>query len=157
MASLSNVSLAVSAGSTATTAKVTVTGKMTFDAAEVGKSYRLEIDIVGEDDSADNRPSTDGVADDELYTFTWGSLLVRRPYRDFVVTAAGTQTFTEARNISSDTLDEDSGLAPGPSSPDNGNTTLPGMPRKDELYARVTLSGTPVSARSPMVVVGVGV
>jgi hypothetical protein len=157
MASLSNISLAVGAGSTATSTNVTVSGTMTFDAAEVGKSYRLAIGIFGEDKSGDNLPSTDPVGDEELYTFRWGTLFFSRAYRDFTVNAAGAQTFTEARNISSKTLDEDSGSTPGPDSPDNGNTTLPGLPRKDELYARVTLSGTPVSARSQTVEIGIGV
>lgn len=157
MASLSNVSLSIATGSTASTTTATVSGTMNFDATEVGKSYRLAIAIWGEDKSDDNLPSTDSVGDEELYTFTWGSLFLRRSYRQFTVNAAGPQTFTEARNISSGTLDEDSGLSSGPNSPDNGNTPPPGLPRRDEVYAKVTLSGTPVTARSATVVTGAGV
>jgi hypothetical protein len=130
---------------------------MSFDATEVGKSYRLAIEIWGEDKSDDNLPSTDAVGDEELYTYMWGSWFLRRAYRQFTVSAAGSQTFTEARTISNGTLDEDSGSSTGPSSPDNENTTLPGLPRRDELYAKVTLSGTPVTARSATVVTGAGV
>ena len=153
MASLSNISLSLSSGSTANTRNVTVSGTQKFDANDVGKSYRLEIKIFGEDKSGDNLPSGDSVGDDDLYTFLWGSnIFNKKPYKQFTVTVAGTQTFTETRTISIDNLDEDSGTVKGPS-PDINTPGLP-LPRKDEVYAKVSLSGSPVDARSATVIAG---
>lgn len=72
-----NIVMSLSAGSTASTANVTVTGTMTFEASEVGKSFRMEIGIFGEDKSGDKLPAGDPVGDDLLYSFQWGFLLPR--------------------------------------------------------------------------------
>jgi hypothetical protein len=156
MATISNISLLISNASVANTRNVTVSGTMNFDAGEVGKSYRLEIRIFGEDKPGDNLPSADLPGDDELYTYSWGSFFNKRPYRQFTVPAAGPQAFTETRAISSDTLDEDKGeVAIGPQ-PGLGSPP-PTFPRRDEVYATVLLSGAPVSARSATVIAGIGV
>lgn len=143
MASLSNISLSTGAGNNADTSTVTVTGTMNFDASEVGKSYRLEIKIFGEDKAGDNLPAGDAVGDDELYTFRWNVLF---PYRTIQVTAAGAKTFSETRTISSATLDEDSGKV---KIGDADINTPVFSPRGDEFYARAVLSGAPVTAKSP--------
>ena len=142
MASLTNVSLSITSGATSSASNVNVTGTLGFDASEVGKTYRLEIKLFGEDKADDNRPSSDAVGDDELYTFRWG---IFNPYKTIVVTAAGTQTFSETRSISAEKLDEDSGTVKVGQA--DINTPI-FMPRADELYARAVLSGAPVSARS---------
>lgn len=148
MATVNNVTLTLASGSTSSTKNITVSGNFSFDAAEVGKSFRQEIKILGEDKSGDNLPSGDAVGDDELYTFTWGSLFIKLPYKQFVVNAAGTLPFSETRSINAEALDEDSGkVIVGYA---DINTPIY-MPRADEVYARVTLSGAPVSARSPTV------
>ncbi|MFN0168372.1 MAG: hypothetical protein ACKV22_18250 [Bryobacteraceae bacterium] len=154
MASVSAVSLSISNGSTANNQNVTVSGTMQFDAGEVGKSYRLEIKIFGEDKPGDNLPSTDPVGDDELYAFLWGAnIFNKKPYKQFTVAAAGPQTFKETRPIRNDKLDEDSGsVVPG-----NAPPGTPGLPRQDELYAQVSLSGAPASARSATLNFGIGV
>ncbi len=156
MASVSNVTMSV-AGASAITSNVTVNGTLTFDASDVGKTYHLAITLVGEDPVGDKLPSGDPVGDDDVYAFTWGPLpMFKKPYRAITVTAPGTQTFSETRALNSSKLDEDAGLVPVNYRPDI-NTPLPGIPRRDEMYARAMLSGAPVSARSATVVTGIGV
>jgi hypothetical protein len=154
MASLSNIALSLSNGSVANTRNVTITGTIQFDGSEVGKSYRLEIKIFGQDKVGDQLPSTDSLGDDELYTFSWGSLFIKKPYKQFTVAVAGSQSFTETRAISDDTLDEDSGLQ---KIGEADIHTPIYSPRQDEVYARVSLSGAPISARSATVIAGLGV
>lgn len=154
MASVSNIVMSLSAGPTASTANVTVTGTMTFDSSEVGKSFRLEIGIFGEDKAGDKLPAGDPVGDDLLYTFLWGMLLNKKAYKQFTVAAAGPQIFTETRAISNEKLDEDPGNV---KIADADINTPVYFPRQDEVYARVTLSGAPVSARSSTVIAGIGV
>lgn len=154
MASVSNISMSLANGSSTSTRNVTVTGTITFDASEVGKSYRLEIQLFGEDKVGDTLPAGDPVGDDSLYTFTWGTLLNKKPYKQFTVAAAGPQTFTETRAVSNDKLDEDPGQVKIGEA--DINTPLY-MPRQDEVYAKVILSGTPISARSSTVIAGIGV
>lgn len=154
MATVNNVTLTISNGSSSSTKNVTVSGNFVFDAGEIGKSFRQEIKIFGEDKSGDNLASTDAVGDDELYTFTWGSLFIKLPYKQFVVNAAGSMAFTETRAINAEKLDEDGGkVIVGYA---DINTPIY-MPRADEVYARVTLSGAPVTARSATVIAGIGV
>jgi|SRR6266540_1745046 hypothetical protein len=154
MATVSNISLSIAKGSSANTSNVTVSGTMNFDASEVGKSYRLEVKIFGEDKAGDNLPSTDLIGDDQLYTFLWGGLFLKLPFKQFVVSTAGDQSFTETRVLTSDKLDEDSGQAIIGWA-DIHTPIL--SPRKDEIYARVMLSGAPVSARSATISLGIGV
>jgi hypothetical protein len=154
MASVSNIVMLLSNGSTAETRNVTVTGTMTFDASEVGKSFRLEIQLFGEDKLGDTLPAGDSVGDDLIYTFSWGMLLNKKAYRQFTVAAAGPQTFTETRPVSSEKFDED----PGKVQIGEADINTPVfMPRQDEVYAKVTLSGAPVSGRSATVIAGIGV
>lgn len=147
MATISNVSLAITNGAAADTRNVTVSGTLNFDASEVGKSYRLAIKIMGEDKPSDNVPDTDPQGDDDLYTFTWGPWLGKKPYKQFTVTASGAMPFNEVRTLNSTQLDEDSGKV---KIGEVGGTPL-FLPRGDEVYALVSLSGTPVSIRSAVI------
>jgi hypothetical protein len=154
MASLSNISLTLTAGSSSSSRNATVGGTMTFDAGEVGKSYRLAITLMGEDKAGDKLPSGDAVGDDTISEFTWGSLLPKKAYKDFTVSTAGAQTFSETRAVTNTKLDED----PGQVKIGDADINTPVFfPRQDEVYASVTLSGTPSTARSPTVIAGVGV
>ena len=148
MVSVSNIFLSISNGDTVDKKNLTVTGTNTFDTSEIGKSYRLEIKIFGEDNPDDVLPADDSIGDDQLYTFKWG-FLWHKSYKLITVTAAGPQNFSEMRQVSADIVNEDSGSVDGPS-PDI-NSPPEHFPRKDELYARVSLSGIPVSNRSPTV------
>jgi hypothetical protein len=156
MASISNVTMSIANGTSSIARNVTVNGTMTFDANDVGKTYRLGIALVGEDLVGDKLPSGDPVGDDDVYDFKWGFLLNQKPYKTITVAAAGTQTFTETRSVSNVKLDEDPGKVELNAEPDI-NTPLPGFPRKDEVYARATLGLAPVIARSPTVIAGIGI
>jgi len=122
---------------------VTVAGTMNFDASDVGRTYRLEIKLYGEDLSGDNLPSGDTTADDLISTFMWvsGGILLRS-YKAVTVLAAGAVNYSEKRAI-------DTGWA-------DINTPIY-MPRSDEVYAQVTLGTAPVSKRSATVQAGIGV
>lgn len=134
---------------------VTVAGSMTFDAGDVGRTYRLEIELYGEDLAGDKLPSGDSAGDDLISTFVWLSGgVILRPYKAVTVVAAGTVNYSEKRAIDTAKLDEDAG------------TEIVGwadihtpivMPRADEVYAKVTLGIAPVSKRSATVQAGIGV
>lgn len=131
MASISSVILTLSP-------KVKVTVKLSFDASEAGKKFQLGIKLFGEDKPSDNLPAADAIGDDLIHEFKWGS----KPF--LVITAqAGTMTFSEERQLSSDSLDEDKG---------NAQTFPVPLMRADELYAEATLSSAPITARSATVV-----
>jgi hypothetical protein len=146
MATLSNITLSTASGPTSTSKNVTVKGAMTFDSADVGKIFRLEILIFGEDPAGDKLPAEDPVGDDLLYTFSWGSLFIKKPYKEIKVSAPGIVPITETRTIGDETLDEDKGKV---QIGDADINTPVLVVRKDEVHARVSLSGAPVSARSP--------
>ncbi|MDR7333952.1 hypothetical protein [Roseateles asaccharophilus] len=125
---------------------VTVAGTMTFDASDVGKTYRLEIELYGEDLAGDQLPASDGGSDDLISTYMWpvGGLLIR-PYKAVTVLAAGNVSYSEKRAIDTGKLDEDSGTVVVGWA--DINTPII-MPRADEVYARVTLGASPTTKRS---------
>ena len=133
---------------------VTVAGTLTFDASDVGKSYRLEIKLYGEDKTGDALPSGDAVGDDLIYTYKFTGPLLQLPFKTITVAAAGSINFSEKRSINTGTLDEDPGTVVVGWA--DINTPIL-MPRKDEVYAMVTLSGSPVTKKSATVVSGIGV
>lgn len=132
---------------------VTVAGSVSFDAGDVGKTYRLEIKLFGDDFSGDKLPSGDTVADDEIYHYSFASpgLFLPRPFKVLAVAAAGTVNYSETRSLGVGLLDEDSGVVML-----NTDPPLPGLPRKDEVYARVTVSGAPVSVNSSTIDASIG-
>ena len=134
---------------------VTVAGTMTFDASDVGRTYRLQIELFGEDLAGDHLPSGDSGADDLISTFTWlaGGLLLR-PYKAVSVLAAGSVNYSEKRAIDTAKLDEDAGTEIVGWA--DINTPII-MPRSDEVYAQVTLGVAPVSKRSATMQAGIGV
>lgn len=134
---------------------VTVAGKMIFDASDIGRSYRLEIRLYGEDLGSDSLPADDSGADDLISTYTWsGGGFFLRPYKTITVAAAGTVNYTEKRAIDTAKLDEDAGKVKVGMADIN---TPVFMPRADEVYAQVTLGTAPVSKRSTTVQAGIGV
>jgi hypothetical protein len=135
---------------------VTVAGNVSFTAADIGKTFRLEIKVYGEDPSGDNLPAGDAVGDDLLYTYLWTTPFLPVAYKTFTVAAAGNVAYSEKRAIATATLDEDAGKV------------VIGMadihtpvysPRSDEVYARVSMSVAPgtVTKRSATVSAGFGV
>jgi hypothetical protein len=143
MATISDVAIAVAGGQTSETSDVTVSGAMTFVSSDVGKKYRLEIKLHGDDSPTDNRPLDDGVSDDDLYTYRFGPRGAE--YMLVSVTAAGSQTFSETRTLQNAILNEDSGKGPGP---EPGKNNPNPQARADEVYARATLFGAGMTARS---------
>ncbi|WP_088282662.1 hypothetical protein [Ideonella sp. A 288] len=153
MASIVNPLVTV-ANSSGNSRNVTVTGTLNFDASDVGRTYKLEIGVYGDDSASDNRPSDDSSADDLIYTFKWTAIPFPRPYKNITVLVAGNVAINETRSISNDTLDEDKGIVilgkPAPQSP------VP-FPRSDEIYAKVTLGSASISKNTPPLQVGIGV
>jgi len=154
MASLSTPSVTLGATSGAKR-DVTVAGTMTFDASDVGRTYRLEIDLYGEDLAGDALPAGDSGADDLISSFVWisGGIIVRS-YKAITVLAAGAVNYSEKRAIDTAKLDEDAGQELVGWA--DINTPIY-MPRKDEVYASVTLGAAPVTKRSVTVQSGFGV
>jgi hypothetical protein len=153
MATIQNPQISLGAGNS-DTRPVTVSGTMKFDAADVGRSFRLEIAVYGDDSATDKRPVEDGASDDVIYTFKWPGLLLPLPYRVLTVQAAGNVPLSETRQVTTDALDEDSGkVQVGIVS----NTPVL-LPRADEIYAKVTLTptSTKVSATTPTISSGIG-
>ena len=133
---------------------VTVAGTMTFDASDVGRTYRLEIQLMGEDLAGDLMPAEDTGADDLISTFMWLSGGVPRAFRTVNVLAAGSVPYSEKRAIETARLDEDAGLQY------KGQADIHTpiyMPRADEVYAKVTMGTASVSKRSATVLAGIGV
>jgi hypothetical protein len=146
MATISNVTLAYGAN-TATHTSVTVAGTLGFDAADVGRTYQLRIALVGEDKAGDTLPSGDAVGDDVLQEFSFAGTPLPKLFRTIQVSAAGSQNFSETRNVLTTRLDEDPGkVSVGP--PPSINDPPLQMPRADEVYARVTLQQPAITARS---------
>lgn len=139
MANVSNVSLVISDSLTESDQKVvTVSGTMSFEASEVGRIYRLEIKLFGEDKTDDKLSFNDSMGDDELSTFFFPlNRFFLVPFKRFTVTTIGSQSFTETRTISNNTLDEDPGSAIVAWA--DINTPIY-MPLADEVYAKVVLS-----------------
>lgn len=133
---------------------VTVAGNITFDAGDVGKTYRLEIKVFGEDKAGDNLPSGDAVGDDVLYTYMFPGPLVLLPFKNLTVAAAGTVSYSEKRAIDTGALDED----PGKVVIGMADINTPVFaPRNDEVYAKVTVSTASVTKKSATVSSGFGV
>ncbi|RFC35131.1 MAG: hypothetical protein DID90_2727554519 [Candidatus Nitrotoga sp. LAW] len=133
---------------------VTVAGNITFTASDVGRTYRLEIKIFGEDKGDDSLPSDDAVGDDLLYTYLFPGSSIFLPFKSITVSAAGTISYSEKRAIDTGKLDEDKGMVKVGEADIN---TPVFMPRKDEVYASVTVSTASVTKKSATVSSGAGV
>lgn len=154
MATIQNPKTTLAAGGSNGQRAVTVTGMLNFDSGDVGKTFKLEIGLYGDDSTSDLRPAGDGAGDDLLYTFSFAGGLFPRPYKLLTVQAAGSVPVNETRLVSDEKLDEDSGKVAV------GQPTFQEfvfMPRSDEVYAKLTLGATSISAVSPTVQAGIGV
>lgn len=133
---------------------VTVAGTITFEAGDVGRTYRMEIKLFGEDKACDILPTGDAAGDDLLYVYSFNGPVLPRPYRSISVTAAGTMPYSETRSLSAAVLDED----PGREIIGMADIHSPVyMPRADEVYASVTISCAAITQRSATVVASIGV
>jgi hypothetical protein len=138
MPSITELHLTISNAFGAHTASALVTGVLTFDRCDVGRSYRLAITLFGEDLPGDDLPLADAPGDDALYAFRWG--LSRVPYKLITVGAPGPQPLHELAAVSGEALNEDSGAVP--------TQVVGSLPRGDEVYAKATLSGAPLTVKS---------
>lgn len=129
MAQIKDVKLQIKPNS-ASSKKVTVDFKLAFSTAEVGKNFRYDIDLRGEDKPDDDRePGLTIIGGQLISDFTFGLGLPSK-----LITAMATeQSFSETRNISTQKLNEDPGFGPI-------TTSGPGLMYKDEIFAEVTLN-----------------
>jgi len=138
MPSITKLHLTISNGPGGHTTSALVTGVLGFDRCDVGRSYRLAIALFGEDLPGDNLPLADAPGDDELFAFRWG--LAKVPYKLITVGAPGPQPLHELAVVGGGALDEDSGGVQ--------SHVVASLPRGDEVYAKATLSGAPLTVKS---------
>lgn len=151
MATLSNIALNIGPGDKSSNRTVTVTGNMKFEKSEVGRIYQLRIKIRGKDFEGDDKDPNDTMLADDLYTFHWHKGL---NYIDFVpisVKSEGTLPINESNIVPKEKLNEDTGMI------EVGPINIPpehhlGMPRRDEIFAEVTLTTASITAKSESIV-----
>lgn len=127
MAKIKSIQLAVGQGSQSNKAKVTVKSTVEFTQADAG-AWKVGINLFG-DDTANSGGTP------LIYTFKFGSFFLQN---DFMIIQAtpGEMPITESREINWGVLDED----PGTKIPQNAPPGSPGVPLKDEVFAKVTLT-----------------
>jgi hypothetical protein len=129
MAQIKDVKLQITPNS-ADSKKVKVDFKLAFSTADVGKTFRYDINLRGEDKPDDDRqPGPTTIGGQLISDFTFGLGL---PSKLFTPTATE-HSFSETRNISTQKLNEDPGVSPITESG-------PGFFYKDEIFAEVTLN-----------------
>jgi hypothetical protein len=144
MAEIKDVTLQIQPGSNSDKKKVTVGFKLTFSAAEAGKTFRYGISLRGEDKTGDDEASFLSTGQ-LLYTFLFGGVFPKPLTHKSVTAQVGEQSFSETREVSIEKLNEDPGF--DIIKPDI-NTTLK-IPHPDEVYATVNLVAD--EERSPAV------
>lgn len=125
MAKIKSTKLTVAQGSLSNKAKVTVKSQVEFTQADTG-DWKVGINLFGDD-----TPDSGGTP--LIYTFKFGFL-----QKDFKIIQAtpGEVQIAESREINWGVLDED----PGEKIPQNAPQGSPGVPLKDEVFAKVTLT-----------------
>lgn len=126
MAKIKTTVLTVAQGSQSNKAKVTVKSQVEFTQADTG-DWKVGINLFGDD-------TADGGGTPNIYTFKFGNFL----QKDFIIIQAtpGEMPINESREINWGVLDED----PGEKKPQNAPPGSPGVPLKDEVFAKVTLT-----------------
>jgi hypothetical protein len=129
MAKIKSTKLAVGQGSQNNKAKVTVKSQVEFTQADTG-DWKVGINLFADD-------TADGGGTPKIYTFKFGnSMFVLQ--KDFTIIQAtpGEMEISESREIDWEVMDED----PGEKKPQNAPQGSPGVPFKDEVFAKVTLT-----------------
>jgi hypothetical protein len=125
MAKIKSTALTVAQGSLSNKAKVTVKSQVEFTQADTG-DWKVGINLFGDD-------TPDGGGTPLIYAFKFGFL-----QKDFKIIQAtpGEVQINESREINWGVLDED----PGTKAPQNAPPGSPGIPLKDEVFAKVILT-----------------
>ena len=117
--------------------KVIVDFKLAFSTAEVGKTFRYDINLRGEDKSGDDpEPGPTIIGGQLISDFTFGLGLPSK----LITATALEQSFSETRNISTQKLNEDPGFDSINVSPPELPPQLIKVPHQDEIFAEVTLN-----------------
>lgn len=129
MAQVKDVKLQIKPNS-ASSKEVTVDFKLAFSTDEVGKKFRYDINLRGEDKPDDDRePGLTIIGGQLISDFTFGLGLPSK----LITATAVEQSFSETRNISTQKLNEDPGFSPITKSG-------PGLMYQDEIFAEVILN-----------------
>jgi hypothetical protein len=135
MATVSNATLTITPASD-TKVNVRVQGSVNFSASDINAAHRLSIDLYPVQASGDKPTDADLIGAGPLYSFLWGVLLQKKPYKTLTPQSAGAQAFDETREVDSAKLDEDPGkvnLAPSGFPPQY-------VPKQDEIKAVVSIA-----------------
>lgn len=126
MAKIKTTKLTVGQGSLSTKANVTVKATVEFTQADTG-DWKVGINLFGDD-------SAEGGGTPQIYKFMFGNFI----QKDFKIIQAtpGEMEINESREINWGVLDED----PGTKAPQNAPPGAPGVPLKDEVFAKVALT-----------------
>src|SRR5262245_22569568 len=109
MAEVKDVTLQIAPGSTSSKRKVTVTYKLAFTGNEIGKKFKVVIDLLGEDKPGDDEPAPLFSVSQPFYTFTFAALFGSS--KSTTITAqVGEQSFSESRELDREKLEEDPGV-----------------------------------------------
>jgi hypothetical protein len=115
---------------------IRVQGSVDFTASDVGKPYRLAIELYAVQAPGDKPEDMELPGAAPLYTFRWGTLLNTKPYKTITPQSAGSQAFDETREVLATKLNEDPGSV---------NLSLPDLPptsfpKQDEIKATVSIA-----------------
>jgi hypothetical protein len=127
MAKIKSTELAVVQGSQRSKAKVTVKSRVEFTTDDTG-DWKVGINLFGDD-------IAEGGGTPLIYTFKFGSFVLQKDFK-IIQATPGEMQITESREINWGVLDED----PGTKKPQNAPPGAPGLPLKDELFAKITLT-----------------
>ena len=128
MAKIKNTAITVAQGSQSNKAKVTVKSTVEFTQADTGE-WKVGINLFGDD-------TADGNGTPLIYTFKFGNNIFLQKDFKIIQATPGEIPIAESREINWTVLDED----PGTKAPQNAPPGSPGVPLKDEVFAKVTLT-----------------
>jgi len=128
MAKIKSTVLTVAQGSQSNKAKVTVKSLVEFTQGDTG-DWKVGINLFA-DDTADDGGTP------KIYTFKFGNSFPLQKDFKIIQATPGEMPIAESREIDWGVLDED----PGTKKPLNAPPGAPGVPLKDEVFAKVTLT-----------------
>jgi hypothetical protein len=127
-------------------ATVTVDYDLEFEAAEVGKTFKVVVQLWPKDGPDDEEQGTFSFNPQPLYTFSFGSTFFNKKRYRTVVPQSTSLSQTAVNTLNSDTLDED----PGHYKIKNPGGGTYALPHDDEIYAKVILSRESTASSEPV-------